>query len=174
MSCCLPFLSGILPPSASDKFVVDVRGGGTDDTASSSGGAAQGSMTGFFRLLGAGKKPEDVVEEEPYEDFYRIWFNKGLLCFKPKSLGGSGSGAALVRRLDEALPAADLSTKETETTTKDQNGSHAKSGHDWSKQSAVESQSQTEGRSLHNFWEARSNTSPSKPETAPKAVPIEL
>lgn len=172
MSCCLPFLSGILPPSVGDKLIVDVsRGGEEDDTSNSA--PQVGSMTSFLGLFGVGKKSadEETVEEDIYEKFYRLWYKKGLLCFKPKSLGGSGS-AALVRRLEEQEALSDALPTAAATAAK-ASESIVKTGHDWSKQSSVESKSQTEGRSLRNYWEERSSTSSSKPETAPKSVQVE-
>jgi hypothetical protein len=165
MVCCLPFLSGILPPSTNDKLLVDVRSGSDTDTIENEGS----SMTGFLGWFGGGgaKVSEQLAKlpvEGPYEAHYRIWYDKGLLCFKPKSLGGSGTIPA-ARKFDEMLDAAAASTNGETTTGTDTMDSPlssgevpSKGGHDWSKQTSVESQSQGDGRSLHSFWEERSHT----------------
>jgi hypothetical protein len=168
MACCLPILSGILPRPKNDKLLIDVRGGGDTDTIENEGA----SMTGFLGWFGGGgaKLSEQVAQlaklpvEGPYEAHYRIWYDKGLLCFKPKSLGGSGTIPA-ARKFDEILDAAAASTNGETTTGTDTMDSPSSSGestsnrgHDWSKQTSVESQSQGDGRSLHSFWEERSHT----------------
>lgn len=172
MACCLPFLSGILPRSTHEnKLLLDVRGGAIEDDDA---GTPTAGFLGWFG--GGGAKSSDprarvaeVEEEGPHEAYYRIWYGKGLLCFKPKSLGGSGVIPA-ARRFDEMLDVAASagtgSTTNGEAATGDEatdspmsyGDTPSKRGHDWSKQTLVESTSQAAGRSLHSYWEERSST----------------